>query len=60
MPTLVLAGEADLLTPPALMRLQAAHIPNSQFATVPEAGHGAHWEQPAIWNRIVLEFLTQH
>lgn len=59
-PVLVLVGEADLLSPPALMRLLAAHIPNCQFATIPEAGHGAHWEQPALWNRLVLEFIRQH
>jgi pimeloyl-ACP methyl ester carboxylesterase len=59
-PVLVLVGEADLLTPPALMRLLAAHIPNCQFATVPEVGHGAHWEQPEIWNRLVLAFIGQH
>jgi pimeloyl-ACP methyl ester carboxylesterase len=59
-PVMVLVGEADLLSPPALMRLLAAHIPNCQFASVPEAGHGAHWEQPEIWNRIVLEFIGQH
>jgi pimeloyl-ACP methyl ester carboxylesterase len=59
-PVLVLVGEADLLIPPALMRLLAAHIPDCQFATVPEAGHAAHWEHPEIWNRIVLEFLGQY
>jgi pimeloyl-ACP methyl ester carboxylesterase len=59
-PTLVLVGEADLLSPPALMRLLAAHISNCQFATVPEAGHAAHWEQPQIWNRLVLEFIARH
>ena len=59
-PVLVLVGEADLLTPPALMRLLAAHIPHSRFATVPEAGHAAFWEQPEIWNRLVLEFMGRH
>ncbi len=59
-PVLVLVGEADLLSPPALMRMLAAHIPNCQFVTVPEAGHAAFWEQPEIWNRLVLEFLGQH
>jgi pimeloyl-ACP methyl ester carboxylesterase len=59
-PVLVLVGEADLLSPPALMRLLAAHIPNCRFASVPEAGHAAHWEQPEVWNRIVLEFMGQH
>jgi pimeloyl-ACP methyl ester carboxylesterase len=57
---LVLVGEADLLSPPALMRLLAAHIPQCQFTTVPEAGHAAFWEQPEIWNHRVLTFLGQH
>jgi pimeloyl-ACP methyl ester carboxylesterase len=59
-PTLILVGEADLVSPPALMRLLLAHIPQGQFAIVPEAGHAAHWEQPEIWNRIVLEFIGHH
>ena len=59
-PVLVLVGAADLLSPPALMRLLAAHIPQCQFATIPEAGHAAFWEQPELWNRLVLEFMGQH
>jgi pimeloyl-ACP methyl ester carboxylesterase len=58
-PVLVLAGEADLLSPPALMRLLAAHLPHSRFVTLPEAGHAAFWEQPVLWNRLVLEFLDE-
>ena len=42
-PTLVLAGEADLLSPPALMRMLAAHIPSSLYASLSDAGHaGSH------------------
>ena len=33
-PVLILAGDADLLSPPAPMRLLAAHIPNCQWAAV--------------------------
>ena len=58
-PTLLVAGAADLLAPPALMRLMAERIPNCVFATVAEAGHSAHWERAAEWNRIVLAFLRQ-
>lgn len=58
-PVLVLVGDADLLSPPALMRLLAAHIPQCQLVTVPEAGHAAFWEQPELWNRLVLAFLGQ-
>lgn len=59
-PVLVVAGDADLLSPPALMRLLAAPIPNCQLVNVPEAGHAAFWEQPELWNRLVLEFIEQH
>jgi pimeloyl-ACP methyl ester carboxylesterase len=59
-PTLLLAGDADLITPAAQMRVAAAHIAGCQFATVPEAGHAAFWERPDVWNRIVLDFIAQH
>ena len=59
-PTLVLAADADLLAPPALMRLIAGRIQGSEFATIPDAGHSAHWERPDAWNRTVLEFLGRH
>jgi pimeloyl-ACP methyl ester carboxylesterase len=60
LPVLALCGEADLISPPALMRLLAGRIPGCRFATIPEAGHAAHWEQPAVWNHLVLEFLAPH
>jgi 2-succinyl-6-hydroxy-2,4-cyclohexadiene-1-carboxylate synthase len=59
-PTLVLAADADLLSPPALMKLMAARIPCCEVATVADAGHSAHWERPAEWNRLVLDFLGRH
>lgn len=59
-PTLMLVGEADLLSPPALMRMLAANIPQCQLVTVAEAGHAAFWEKPEVWNHLVLEFLDGH
>lgn len=59
-PTLVLSGEADLLSPPALMRMLAANIPTSRFVSLPEAGHAGFWERPQVWNGLVLEFIGQH
>ena len=47
-PVLVLTGDADLLSPPALVRLPAANIPDR---------HAAFWEEAEIWNRLVLEFI---
>ena len=59
-PTLILSGEADLLSPPALMRMPAGNIPTSQFVSLPEAGHTGFWERPQVWNGLVLEFIGQH
>jgi pimeloyl-ACP methyl ester carboxylesterase len=58
-PTLFVAGGADLLAPPALMRMLAQRIPDARFETIAEAGHSAHWERPAEWNEIVLGFLRR-
>ena len=55
--TLVIAGDADLLAPPALMRLWARHVKAAQWVTMPDAGHAIAWEQPDLFNDIVLRFL---
>jgi pimeloyl-ACP methyl ester carboxylesterase len=55
--TLVVAADADLLAPPALMKLWARHVKGAQWTTVPDAGHSIAWEQPALFNDIVLKFL---
>ena len=59
-PTLMLAGGADLYAAPPRMRTMASRISNCQFALVPEAGHAAYWEQPETWNRLVLDFIREH
>ena len=59
-PTLLITGDADLYAPPAVLRLFAARIKNSESVIVPEAGHSAYWEQPAIFNRTVLAFIRKH
>jgi pimeloyl-ACP methyl ester carboxylesterase len=55
--TLVVTADADLLAPPGLMKMWAQHVKGAQWATVPDAGHAITWEQPAIFNDIVLKFL---
>jgi pimeloyl-ACP methyl ester carboxylesterase len=59
-PTLALAADADLLAPPALMRLWAAHVKHSEWAVVPDAGHAIAWEQPEMFNDKVLRFIRRH
>jgi len=60
LPTLLLTGGADLYAPPAVMKLFAARIRNSEFMVVPDAGHSTYWEQPETFNRAVLNFLARH
>jgi pimeloyl-ACP methyl ester carboxylesterase len=60
LPTLLITGEADLYSPPALIRMVAAQIPNSEVVIVREAGHSSYWEQPEEFNRAVLGFLARH
>jgi len=59
-PVLLIAGEADLYSPPALIRMVSARIPNSEMAIMRGAGHSSYWEQPDAFNRVVLEFLARH
>ena len=58
--TQIISGEADLMSPPVLMRMLAAHIPGSRFVSLPDAGHAGFWERPDVWNGLVLEFIGQH
>ena len=55
--TLIVAADADLIAPPGLMMIWARHVKGAQWTTVPDAGHSVAWEQPAIFNDIVLRFL---
>jgi pimeloyl-ACP methyl ester carboxylesterase len=59
-PTLVMAGDADLYAPPALMRRIVDRIKGAQFIAFPEAGHSVWWEVPNTFNRAVLTFIAKH
>jgi pimeloyl-ACP methyl ester carboxylesterase len=59
-PALVVAGGADLIAPPGLMRVWAPHLKNSEFAVISDAGHSVSWEQPDAFNAAVLQFLKRH
>jgi pimeloyl-ACP methyl ester carboxylesterase len=60
MPVLVMAADADLLAPPALMRAWAAHLKSYEWATVPDSGHAIAWEHPDVFNEHVLAFVKRH
>ena len=56
-PTLVLAGEEDILIPVRLSRRLHEGIAGSVFQTTP-GGHACLWETPQPFNRAVLDFLA--
>jgi pimeloyl-ACP methyl ester carboxylesterase len=56
-PTLVLVGDSDPLTPPFLSEEIAAGIPGARLVVVPQCGHGSTLEQPEIVNRCLSEWL---
>ena len=58
-PTLLMTGDSDLYTPPSLLRMQAQHMQHAEVHVVPEAGHSPYWEQPALFNEILLAFLAK-
>jgi pimeloyl-ACP methyl ester carboxylesterase len=57
-PTLVLVGEGDELTPPALAQEIAACIAGSRLVVVPDSGHLSTLEQPAAVNRALTEWMS--
>ncbi len=58
-PTLVLVGEDDVLTPPDEARAMAAAIPGARVEVIPGAGHLANLENPDAVNAALRAFLSR-
>jgi pimeloyl-ACP methyl ester carboxylesterase len=56
-PTLVVVGEEDPITPPADSERMAAAIAGARLVRVPGAAHAANYEKAADVNRAVTTFL---
>jgi len=56
-PTLVITGSKDVITPPANSRIIARAILGSRLVLLPGAGHSFLFQKPALVARIVLDFL---
>ncbi|PKL83082.1 MAG: alpha/beta hydrolase [Ignavibacteriae bacterium HGW-Ignavibacteriae-3] len=59
LPTLVICGSFDKLTPPVVMRPMAEKIQGSEFAIVPRAGHMTPLENPDNFNDLISGFLKR-
>ena len=57
-PTLIVMGQQDAITPLSVAQAMQQGIPRAQRAVIPGAGHMPPMEQPERFNRIVREFLA--
>jgi 3-oxoadipate enol-lactonase len=57
-PTLVLVGDEDVVTPPAVAEEMHRAIHRAELSIVPGAGHLASLEQPERFNLAVAQFLA--
>lgn len=58
LPTLVVCGEHDAISPPEEMRGMASALPQAQFELIHAAGHLPPLENPAAFNAVLAEFLS--
>lgn len=57
-PTLIIVGEQDALTPVKESRAMHAAIAGSRLEVIPGAGHCSNLEKPAAFNHVLGEFLS--
>jgi pimeloyl-ACP methyl ester carboxylesterase len=57
-PLLCIAGEEDVVIPPAAVAVLASIVPGARLARVPASGHSVYFERPEAFNRLVDEFLA--
>ena len=58
-PTLVLVGQEDVISPPAEMHTIADAIPNARFIEIPNAGHMTTMENPQAVNTAMRSFMKE-
>lgn len=56
-PTLLITGDADLYTPPSVLRMFLERMKTAEWAIIPETGHSSYWESPELFNAAALAFL---
>ncbi|MFO0881680.1 MAG: alpha/beta fold hydrolase [Gemmataceae bacterium] len=56
-PTLIVVGQEDALTPPAQAEAMARAIPNARQVVIPGAGHLANLEAPEAFNTALRSFV---
>jgi 3-oxoadipate enol-lactonase len=58
-PTLLIFGEEDLLTPLRFARVLAAEVPNARLVTIPRAGHALLWTHGELVTMLLRGWLEE-
>jgi len=58
-PTLIICGEYDIITPPAQSEVILKNIKNSKMHTLKRAGHLSNLEQPEEFNQLMQQFIME-
>lgn len=56
-PTLILTGRDDELTPPIMAEELHSEIPDSKLRIFDQGGHDLYWEVPELFNESVINFI---
>lgn len=59
LPTLVIVGQGDVMTPPKYSKYLSSKIAGSQLRIIPRAGHGVMLEQPEEFNKTIIDWLQE-
>ena len=57
-PMLFIVGEEDALVPPEIIRAASETVHGAECVVVQDSGHSVYFEQPAVFNHLVLQFLA--
>jgi len=58
-PSCILVGENDLLKGIGYAQILLENLPRGELHLVPDAGHASCWENPEVFNTIILGFLAK-
>ena len=57
-PIMFIANDEDAVMPPFAADAIAGVVPGARAVHIPDAGHSAYFERPAVFNRLVEEFFA--
>ena len=58
-PTILIVGEEDVLTPPSIMELMRRRLGPARLIRIPGSGHSVYFERPDEFNRTIENFLRE-